>query len=286
MAKENLNDLIDWLKLNERNRFEIYDYDRSTSIEKCASYNDLAHNYSSPLGYFEALADKGVKAVQIVKKIKNGSTYVREGCGLNFGLSTDTNNNVVAASGLPDSPAATQQHYPRPAMTGLGSPMMGLGFPEIMTMRSQSDRYEETRRELNETKAKLERAEEKNRDLETKCLTYQLGNEGKPSSVDKLIEGIAANPAALSQIIQSFKGGAPGLNSPAPALESRKISDTKSMVVDIISNNAQLTDDHVSASYYILMESLKGNEKFLDEYLKLLIKHKIIDGSNDNSNGF
>lgn len=50
MAKANLNDLIEWLKSDDKNRFEIYDYDTTKSIHKCASYIDLSRDYVTPRG--------------------------------------------------------------------------------------------------------------------------------------------------------------------------------------------------------------------------------------------
>ena len=275
MAKPQLHELFEWLKTNEFNRFEIYDADMQKSIEKCLSYEDLTEGGKSPEDYFTDLVNKGIKTVQIVRKRKNGSSHIRQGCGLNYALTTEGN---VAASGSPVNPGATPQQ-PHNAF-GLGAPS-GLGFPEIMTMRSQSDRFQETKQENSELKSELKRLEAENRKLETENLTLKLGVESKPSAVDKLLEGIAANPAALSSIIQSFKGqSSPGLNAP----ESPRLSDSKSMIVDLISNNPQVTDEHVSAAYYILVEALKGNTDFLQDYHQLLVNHQIISNGSDSDN--
>lgn len=279
MAKSNLNDLIDWLASNPIHRFEIYDVDKERTIQKCISYEDLTRDFSTAVKFFEQLADKGIKTVQIVKKRKNGSSFVREGCGLNFALST--NDNVAASGGLA-LPAATPQQLTQTAgLMGAGN-NFGLGFPEIMEMRSQADRYKELKETFSEVKKRNEDLEKENRKLENENLKFQLGIDTKPSAIDKLVEGIAANPAALPQIIASFKGAStPGLNAPEP---QKLLSDTKSTVVDLISNNQQVKDDHVAASYYVLVEALKGNEKFMDDYSELLTKHKLIqNGGNDSS---
>lgn len=281
MAKSNLNDLIDWLASNPIHRFEIYDVDKEKTIQKCISYEDLTRDSSTAIQYFEQLADKGIKTVQIVKKRKNGSSFVREGCGLNFALST--NDNVAASGGLA-LPAATPQQIKPYDISGLGNPgnPFGLGAPEILDMRSKSDRYDELRKSYDEIKSENKDLVSENRKLENENLRHQLGVDSKPSAVDKLVEGIANNPGALPQIIASFKGGSvPGLNAPEP---QKLLSDTKSTVVDLISNNQQVQDDHVAASYYVLVEALKGNEKFMDDYSTLLTKHKLIqNGGNDSS---
>lgn len=285
MEKPQLNELLEWLRNNDRNRFEIYDLDKGTSLHKCASYQDLTSGGNNPDVYFTRLVDKGVKTVQLQKKRKNGSTYIREGCGLNFALTTEGNNSV-AASGRVESPAATQQplqHSPfTPGLMGAGS--VGLGWPEIMAMRSQSDRFDETKNENRELKTKVERLEAENKRLETECLTQRLGAEGKPSAIDKLVEGLAANPAAISTIIQSFKvgptGAVPGLNA-APS--GPALSNIKSQVVDTISRD-QVTDELVEAAYYVITEAFNGNQDFLTAYNNLLIKHNIIPNGSDSDN--
>ena len=277
--KPDLEDLFEWLKRSEKNRFEVYDVDKNASITKCASYHDLTEGGTTLEEYFARLVSKGVRTVQIVKKRKNGSTYVREGCGLNYGLTTEAENNV-AASGRLASPAATPQQS-----FGLGSPgtgMAGLSFPEVMNMRSQADRYEETKEKARQMETRIERLEAENRQLEKENLTYKLGADSKPSAVDKLVEGLAENPAALSSIIQSLKGGggsAPtALNAPA----DKNLSDTKSQIIDTISN-PQITDDQAASAYYILLAYATGNEALVNEYHQLLISHNIIENAGNNT---
>ncbi len=284
MAKLNLNELIDWLASNPLHRFEIYDVDQNKSLQKCISYAEILKNFPTAVTYFEQMADNGIKTIQIVQKKKSGSAFVRESCGLNFALDTKGN---VAVSGGQALPAATPQQPQSKPSFGLGNPgagnSFGLGLPEIMEMRSQADRYQELKETFSEVKRRNEDLEKENRKLENENLRHQLGVETKPSAIDKLVEGLANNPSALPQIIASFKGTGsnPGLNAPEP---QRQLSDTKSTVVDIISNNQQVQDDHVAACYYVLQESLKGNKGFLNEYQQLLINHKLIDNGSDTNN--
>lgn len=281
MAKPQLSELFAWLERDPLNRFEIYDVDRNRALEKCASYEDLTAGGKTLEEYFTGLLDQGVKTVQIVRKRKNGSSHVRQGCGLNFSLSTAPENNNVAASGSPDRPGATPASSPNPYAGLMGSNPFGLGFPEIMGMRSEADRFRETKEENKVLKEKVERLEAENRKLETECLTYKIGNDSKPSAVDKLVEGLVSNPQALSALISGFKGGgAPGLNAPQP---QKQLSDTKSTVVGLISDNPQITDDHVAASYYVLIEAVKGNEAFMNEYHQLLTKYNLVHGSDSTS---
>jgi len=280
MAKSNLNNLIDWLASNPIHRFEIYDVDKEKTIQKCVSYEDLKKDFQTAIQYFEQLADNGIKTVQIVKKRKNGSSFVREGCGLNFALSTNDN---VAASGSQAQPVATPQRSQNNiGLMGAANPF-GLGLPEIMDMRSNADRYKETKQALDELKKEFKELQLENKKLENENLEHQLGIKNKPSAVDKLVEGIANNPSALPQIIASFKGGGstPGLNAPEPQKPS--LSDTKCMVVDMVSN-PQIQDEHVAASYYVLIEAAKGNKKFMEEYSNLLTKYKLLENASNDTN--
>ena len=271
MAKPQLNELIEWLRHNGRNRFEIYDVDHNRTLHKCASYDDLTSGGKTPEEYFTRLVDNGVKTVQLQKKKKQGSTYVREGCGLNYALATEPDSNV-AASGRVDSPSATLQQanpaYNSPFL-GLMGAGTGLGFPEIMAMRSQSDRYEETKNHNRELLTKVERLEAENKKLETECLTQRLGAESKPSALDKLVEGIAANPAALSSIIQSFKSGnpVPGLNAaPSPTL-----SELKNQLVGVVST-PEFPEKYVEAAWNTIVQYANDNQGFMSAHNQLLIQ--------------
>ena len=279
MAQPQLEELYEWLKRSDANRFEIYNVETGKSIEKCVSYEDLTAGGSTPEEYFTRLLSKGVKTVQLQKKRKNGSSWIREGCGLNYGLSTE--DNVAASGQVRVSEPATPQQYQYPSGNGLGSPAssFGLGFPEIMSMRSQADRYQETKEECKDLKAKVELLERENRVLETENLQYKFGADSKPSAVDKLVEGLASNPAALASMIQSFKGAPanPGLNAPV----TPKLSDTKEMVIDTISNQ-HVSDDHVAAAYYVLVQAAQKNEKFMDKYHQLLTDFNLIQHGSDS----
>jgi hypothetical protein len=276
--KPELNELLDWLQRDSRNRFEVYDVDKEKSLEKCASYKDLEKSGSTALGYFEGLADDGIQTIQIFKKRKNGTAFVREGCGLNYGISTDgSTKRIVAASGMPDRPATTRQHSNTNNDFGFGLGSPGLGMAEIMNMNSQSDRYQELKASNIILIAKKEALEAENKKLSDSCLKNEYGNANKPSALDKVLEGFAANPV---EVIKALKGSFPALSGPHSGNQiDANLSAMKSRIVDIVSNNKQLTDEHATAAIYILQEALSGNEKFLNEYIELLQKHNLIDGN-------
>ena len=283
MAKQNLPQLLEWLSQNELNRFDIYNVDTEEAIEKCVSYEALTREFDTPIGYFEDLANNGIKTVQIWKKRKNGSSFVPKGCGLNFAISKKN----VAASGGSASPATTQQQTYNPSGL-MGANTHGLGLPEIMTMRSQADRF-------TDVKTLAEKLEKHNEDLvsenkrlerENMRLENEIEKQAKPSTVDKFLDAFAQNPQAFMAGISSLKSGSgnqAGLNSPQE--EKPKLSDAKSMVVDQLAL-PQLTDQHAIGAYHLFSQALSGNQDFVNDYMNLLRKFElVINGSNGNSNG-
>jgi hypothetical protein len=279
--KPQLNELFEWLQSENRNRFEIYNVDTEKAIEKCASYSDLSRNGSTPEEYFTRLMGKGIKTVQIVRKQKHGSTFIRDGCSHDYGLASKDN---VAVSGSQAMPGATPQQS-----NGLGSPASSMNT-EIATvnamLRSQVAKAEAANdRLISENKAVNDKLVSENKELTKSCQVHKdLNTENKyreaalnrPTTTDKVLEGLLANPAALGSVISAFKPGAaalPGLSNPQPGTN---LSDLKSTVVDLISNNKQLTDEHVQGAQYVLNEVLKGNDKFIQDYLKLLKEYKLI----------
>lgn len=284
MAKQNLPQLIEWLSQNPLNRFDIYNVDTEEAIEKCVSYEDLTRDFDTPIGYFENMANNGIKTVQVWKKRKNGSSYVPKGCGLNFAISKKN----VAASGGSASPAATPQQNYNPGLMGANTQNHGLGFPEIMAMRSQADRFTDVKElatELKKRNAELE-AENKRLERDNMRLENEIEKNAKPSTVDKFLDAFAQNPQAFMAGISSLKSGGnqAGLNSPQVE-EKAQLSDAKSMVVDQLAL-PQITDQHAIGAYHLFSQALSGNQEFVNDYMDLLRKFELVNnGSNGNSNG-
>lgn len=287
LIKPELTELFEWLQKSDKNRFEIYNVDNNSTLEKNVSYAELAKNGATIEDYFTKLVGKGIKTVQINTKQKHGSTFIRDGCSHNYTIGKS--NDAVAASGsqADNKPGATPQQS-----NGLGSPAsFGLGGPEVLKMHTDATRFNEVAEDKKNLQAKVDRMEidhsakidrmvAENKVLSNENLVYKIGKDSKPSAVDKLIESLASNPSTITQIIASFKPGVvPGLN--APEATRQQLSDVKNTIVDLVSNNTQVTDRHVQNAYYVLVESLKGNESFMNDYFKILQQHKI---KNDGQN--
>ena len=277
MAKQNLPELLEWLSQNELNRFDIYNVDTEEAIEKCVSYEALTRKFDTPIGYFEDLANNGIKTVQIWKKRKNGSSFVPKGCGLNFAISKKN----VAASGGSASPAATPQQTYNPSGL-MGATSHGLGLPEIMTMRSQADRFTDVKElatELKKRNAELE-ADNKRLERDNMRLENEIEKNAKPSTVDKFLDAFAQNPQAFMAGISSLKSGnnQAGLNSPQVE-EKPKLSDAKSMVVDQLAL-PQLTDQHAIGAYHLFSQALSGNQDFVNDYMELLRKFELVNNGS------
>lgn len=292
MENPQLYELYDWLESNPNHRFEIYDYERKRSIDKCAAYEDITSGGKTPDDYFKELANRGVRTVQIVQKKKNGSSFKRESCGLNYSLSIEADNNV-AASGTPVLPGATLQHSQNMGLMG-ASNIHGLGFSDFMSMSNKADRYAETKLTADQLQAKLDalEADHKRLDRENFILQNDLKREKElrqeerekePSKFDKLVDKLFENPAAIPHLAAAFKGGGStaGLNAPAP--QDKNLSDTKKLVIETIKNH---TDENVTGAYYVLAMAEQNNVAFLKKYQNLLVEFNIIqDGSDSESDG-
>jgi hypothetical protein len=276
MAKD-LNQLISWLQGKETNRFEIHDVDAEAPISKCISFNDMAKTHGDAETYFEDLMRKGIKVVQIQRKTKNGSTFKRVGCGLNFALSSEDENNFVAASGTTGNAGATQQQPMQPTLqpptaSGLmgAASGMGLSIPQFLTMSNQAERYKDAESHKRELEERVKTLEAENKALEKENLKHELGLQAKPSGVEKLFDVVATNPELLSAIPAMFgkanNGTAPSLNAPAQP----ELSPSKAMLVDWLSSKAEITDQHAEVCRFILTQSLIGNQTFVDSLNELI----------------
>lgn len=287
MAKESLDEVIEWLQRNPLNRFEIYDLSNDKTITRCIGYQDIKEKHETVKDYFKSLVSNGSTQIQIVKKRKNGSSYLRKcNAGLNFALSTTGSESNVAASSRAseNGGSATQQQIPSNNMgtgnygsfPGLGTPGIGLGLPEIMDMRTNAVRFQETKQELTELKSKYERLLDENKRLEKENWEYKFSQENGPSAVDKLVEGLASNPAGIAALVGAFKSNGPGLAQPAQKQE-QNLSSSKAMLVELVSSNPDITDEHVNLAAHAIVQTASGNEDFYNAYIKLLRDHKIIE---------
>ena len=268
MSEQGLPELINWLKQDELNRFEIYDLETHKPIEKCLSFQDLNARFTDPMKYFENLFGKGITTIQFQKKRKNGSSFKKIGCGLNFALGQKKN---VAASGGLASPAATQQH----------STVPGLSFADTQTLDfyNKARNYDELLPRYQALEADLKTTKEKLDQKEKELYKIELGKEKEPSIADQLIKGFAQDPKSIIEAFMQFKGqgSAPGLNAPTPQqAQQPQLSPIKQTTVDLIAS-PQLPDDTVNGAYHLLVQAVSGNQKLVDDYVEILKKHKIIE---------
>ena len=267
MAKPSLDELIEWLKQNELNRFEVFDIDADKPVNTCLSFQQLNDKYASPSNYFKSLMQNGIYNIQINRKKKNGSSHKKIGCGLNFALGK--NNDNVAASGGLARPAATQQ----PSMPGLS-------FADTQTLDfyNKARNYEELLPKYQAIEAELRTTKEKLDQKEKELYKIELGKEKEPSFTEQLVKGFAQDPKAILEAFMQLKGqgNANGLNAPTPQPQQPQLSPTKRMTVDLITN-PQIPDETVSGAYHLLVQALSGNQELVDEYVQILRNHKIIE---------
>ncbi len=271
MAEQSLDKIINWLKNDPLNRWEVYDVNKDEVLEKCLSFQDLNTRYTAPMDYFKELLSRGVTNVQLQRKRKNGSSYRKEGCGLNFALSQPEKRNVDA-SGSTVRPAAT--HQQSQMFPGLGNPASGLSFSETIETFTRAKQHDElvARNSLLETEVKQLKDERDK--FKEQVLRNELESNNKPSSFDKLLDKLADKPDIIPMILQQFSrpgGQSQGLNAP----QQPKLSDNKQYLIDLI-GRAQVPDDLSNAASHVIAQGLAENKAFMDQYINLLKEHQLI----------
>ncbi|WP_417885336.1 hypothetical protein [Zunongwangia sp.] len=267
MATQSLDKIIEWLKNDPLHRWEVYNIDQDSVIDKCLSYQELIDRYTSPMDYFKELLHQGVTNVQLQRKRKNGSSQRKIGCGLNYALSKSSKNNVDA-SGSTARPAATHQQF-----QGLGNPGTGLGFSETMDIYTKAHQFDTLSSQYEELKTEHRTLQDKLEKYKEDSIRHEIEKKSKPSVADTLIESLAKNPEMITGIIASLKPATTsGLHAPAP---QKKLSDNKQYLTDMIAMD-NVPDDLSNAASHIIAQGLAENKDFINDYLELLKKYELI----------
>lgn len=264
-------------KLNTRPAFQLDVTDCKSEKVYQRAVNQVyldKHHGGSLVNYLNAIHAKGLEKIQLLPRLKNGSGSKPGGISLNvdFGAGSSTAKNN-------DTPAEVPPQMQIPQ--GLNGGMFGLGMPEIMdgyaAKRELASKIEDYNRLLNEYKEekqkrqdlrdKLEKAERK---LERYGYKEEIQRE--PSAIDKLIDGIAQNPAMIPQLIGAFKGGG-GLN--APNTQNAQIADSLDGYTEMQRGVCELVGqcpDEFCDDLATLISRVFENDKVFNKELKKLIE--------------
>jgi hypothetical protein len=211
--EEKLKKFIENLKGRPAFQFNVIDCVSEKSVAQAINQDFLNKNFSGNLvEYLESLRKKGFQKIQLVPRLKNGSTSKPGGPSItvDFNVPASTSQNNVAA--IPP-----QMQIP----TGLNG-SFGLGMPEIMDGYAAKRENEMLKQQIRQLQEDYKEERESKRRWREKATKFERENERhvykediqrEPSALDKLIDGIAQNPAMIPSLIGAFKGSG-GLNAP------------------------------------------------------------------------
>jgi len=215
---EKLKDFIEKLKSRPAFQLDVLDCITENFYQKAINQAYLDKNHGGSLAnYLNTLQAKGLQRIQLQPRLKNGSSSKAAGAfrivDFSAGGSSTAQNTVTAAPAQMQMP----QGLNAAASFGLGVPDILDGYAakrELETLKEQYRQlfadYKEEKTKKSDLRDKLEKAERK---LER--YGYKEDIQREPSAIDKLIDGLAQNPAMIPQLIGAFKGGG-GLNAPNP----------------------------------------------------------------------
>lgn len=273
---EKLKPLINKLKARAACQFSVMDCVSENYIAKGINQAYLDKNHNGNLvEYLNSLHKKGLQKIQLVPFRKNGSSQKTDGPAITIdfntsGGSSTAENNVTPAPPQMQMPAGLNAA----ASFGLGVPDILDGYAakrELAAKIEDFNRlladYKEEKQKRQELRDKLEKAERK---LER--YGYKEDIQREPSAIDKLIDGLAQNPAMIPQLIGAFKGGS-GLN--APNTQNAQIADSLDGYSDMQRGVCELVGqcpDEFCDDLATLISRVFENDKVFNKELKKLIE--------------
>lgn len=225
---EKLKDFQNKLKSRAAFQFNVIDCVSEKIVAKDINQEFLSKNHGGSLPEFlESLNKKGFIKIQLMPRLKNGSTSKPGGA-----------NITVDFSKPPAQNKGTEASPQMPITSGLNG-TFGLGMPEIMDGYAAKRENEMLKQQIRQLQEDYKEERESKRKWREKATKYERENERyiykediqrEPSAFDKLIDGIAQNPQMIPSLIGAFKGGG-GLNSP---------QSENAQIVDPLENYSEL----------------------------------------------
>lgn len=192
--------------------------DTGTQIVCNATAEELIAKYGTIQNFFNGLLEKGIKALRITDKLKNGSTFRKFGDEYVFEFAPIEVDPVAPAT--------------QPQLNGgMNAGMNGTIFRDM--------HYPMIANELEVAKAEVKRLTEQNRSLETKILVNET-LEGKSVARTEANAQIFATAAPILEALAGKLLANPA--APVPGLNGANLSEVKQNTIKMVS---QLQDDIV-----------------------------------------
>ncbi|WP_281990513.1 hypothetical protein [Aquimarina aggregata] len=282
MSTEEFNTIKQRLKTNDKICVEIKEHPSGRSIVPISARIDHKKMMEQSGGveeWFTELRAKGATKIQIQLHKKQGNACIRDGLAYDCELSSSEEEAKQMQQQIttPSLPAQPVSNPPIAAQSfGLGMP--GLSMPDMISLHVDRNMLARAQQDLDLEKAKTERLEKENRELEER-----LTNLDRKKANMEFVSDIAKNIApALTGMFTG--GGTPGLASPSNMIELPKGLRGKFIKYLHDMSDEALTDKDLSTGYYALYAMEKKTPNFREETEQLLIKHNILQNGTDNTN--
>lgn len=268
---DKLKDIQDKLKTRPAYQLDIMDVVTDKTFQRAVNQEYLNKHHGGNLGNFlQSLKEKGLQKIQLVPRIKNGNATKPGGAYRTVDFTGTPKNTATAAPSFLAMPAAS----------GLNG-AFGLGMPEILdgyAAKRENEQLKEQLRQLQqdfkeerESKRKWREKAEK-ADRENERYEYKEEIQREPSVIDKILSGLAENPASIPALIGAFKGGI-GLGNPSPHQEAQIVNPLEGyteMQTALCEMIAQCPDSFCNDLATLIARVSEEDESFIRELKKLL----------------
>lgn len=248
--KTQFTNTVEQLKANHLRAVSVSNHDTGAEIVCNKTGAELTDQFGSIEDFFNGLFQKGIKAIKITDKLKNGSSFRKYGDEFIFEFE-------------PAEPMVNA-NFPQVVPPQAAPLNGGLNAGLNATIYRDMD-YPRVVAELEAAKADVKRLSEENRKLETKILineTLEGKSIARSEANAKLMESATPLLAALTEKLMATSSG-----GQVPGLAGANLSEVKNHAIKMVS---QLQDDLVD-SIAVIMARL-NNPEIMNEMLALADK--------------
>lgn len=234
----------------------------ANALDRNVNYKTL-ENYNNDISVFFSKYLNEHRKVIVIPRLKNGSSSKPFGKPFTVIL-RDTNEPQQTSN----EPKQTRSMEANNSFMGLNGAQIMDAFAsqrENASLKSDVKKLEE---KLSATEAENKKLTEENVELRQKLILYEHDKENhKPSAIDKLIEGIAANPEALTGVL-GMLASRPGLNAAAPSSNNVSLSGFKGK----LQQYAEEHPENYCAVYTQIIERFNTDREF-EEFILSELKN-------------
>lgn len=237
-------------------QIDIMDVLSESIVERAINKKKLDEEHNGSLkSYLNNLNQKGFVKIQLIPRRRFGSSSKPAGAIVTVDFQKQKKMDQNFGFGLN-------------GVSGLGMPEIMDGLAARRENQFLKSQLEELKRDLRDEKEAKSRWRDKAESLQRSNDIFEVrqNTEKEPSALDKLIEGLAANPSAIPALIGAFKGS--GLNSPAAAIAAPSAySEIQNALIEMI---VQLPDEICNDLATLISRIFENDKNFITDLRKLI----------------